>query len=352
MTQAKILIVDDRPENLLVLESLLDEPDVELVRATSGNEALAKVLDHDFALVLLDVQMPGMDGYEVAELMRGNRLTRSIPIIFVTAKNKDQANIFKGYDAGAVDYLFKPLEPVILKGKVGVFLELYRQKKELEDKTNELDRRLSDLEELKKLLEETNKKLMHLSRRDGLTGLLNRRSFDEIFADEWQRGWRTKLPLTILLVDIDYFKAFNDTYGHTEGDEALKRVAGALEQAAQRHVDRVARYGGEEFALILPDTDAAGASIMAERICNTVMKLNIPHEGAQNEGRVTVSVGAATSLPSENGDLLKVIELADIKLYEAKAAGRNCWRTTSSIEPATHVSGVIPPPENIAVEKE
>ena len=148
MSRAKILIVDDRPENLLVLESLLDEPDIELIKADSGNEALRKILDHEFALVLLDVQMPDMDGYEVAELLRGNKKTRHVPIIFVTAKNKEDASIFKGYDSGAVDYLFKPLEPVILKSKVGVFLELYRHKEELLAKTRELDRRLADLEEI------------------------------------------------------------------------------------------------------------------------------------------------------------------------------------------------------------
>jgi len=325
--KAKILIVDDRPENLFVLESLIDEPDVELVRAGSGNEALAKVLDHDFALVLLDVQMPGMDGYEVAELMRSNRHTKNIPIIFVTAKNKEQASIFKGYDAGAVDYLFKPLEPVILKGKVGVFLELYRHKQELEEKTRELDKRLSDLQELKHLLEKTNEKLTLLSRMDGLTGLLNRRAFDEIYHEEWHRGRRSGQPLSILLVDIDFFKNYNDTYGHTLGDDALKAVAGALAECAQRHVDKVARYGGEEFVIILPDTDLPGAEIMAERICANIHRLNITHERAPGEKRITVSVGASTTIPGDGRDPLASVEAADAKLYEAKAAGRNCWHS-------------------------
>jgi len=341
MTKSKILIVDDRPENLFVLESLIDEPDIELIRATSGNEALAKVLDHDFALVLLDVQMPGMDGYEVAELMRGNRLTRNIPIIFVTAKHKEQANIFKGYDAGAVDYLFKPLEPVILKGKIHVFLELYRQKKELEDKTRELDKRLADLEELKKLLEQTNEKLTQLSRMDGLTGLLNRRSFDEIFSEEWQRGLRTQLPLSLLLVDIDEFKAYNDTYGHTLGDEALREVAHALSRSAQRHIDRVARYGGEEFVVILPDTDSHGAKLLAQRVCENIWNLNIPHEkAAKNEQRITISVGVSTTIPSPEIDRLKAIELADINLYAAKAAGKNCYRFSSYEEKQDTANGV------------
>jgi diguanylate cyclase (GGDEF)-like protein len=327
MSRAKILIVDDRPENLLVLESLLDEPDIELIKADSGNEALRKILDHEFALVLLDVQMPDMDGYEVAELLRGNKKTRHVPIIFVTAKNKEDASIFKGYDSGAVDYLFKPLEPVILKSKVGVFLELYRHKEELLAKTHELDRRLADLEELKHLLEQTNEQLTHLSKKDGLTGLLNRRSFDETVEREWQRGLRNQQSLALLLVDIDFFKAYNDNYGHTMGDEALKAVADTLNGCAQRYVDRVARYGGEEFVIILPDTDLHGAEVIAERVCSAVHSLNIPHVGAKERKHLTVSVGASAATPRNDISLLDVIELADSKLYEAKEAGRNCWRS-------------------------
>lgn len=325
MSKPKILIVDDRPENLFVLESLLDGPDLELVKAHSGNEALARILDTDFALVLLDVQMPGMDGYEVAELMRGNRQTRHIPIIFVTAKHKEQASIFKGYDSGAVDYLFKPLEPVILKGKVGVFLELHRQKRELQEKTRELDKRLADLQELKGLLERTNEQLTYLSKMDGLTGLLNRRSFDEIYEDEWQRGRRNQEPLSILIIDIDYFKAYNDHYGHMLGDDALKAVARCLAGSAQRHVDRVARYGGEEFVIVLPKTELAGAEAMADKICKNVRRLNISHEGIAGQSRITVSVGASSVVPNADMDSLLLVEFADAKLYEAKAAGRNRW---------------------------
>lgn len=327
MNRTKILIVDDRPENLLVLESLLDRPDVELVKADSGNEALARILDDDFALVLLDVQMPGMDGYEVAELMRGNKHTRHIPIIFVTAKHKEEAAIFKGYDAGAVDYLFKPLEPVILKGKVGVFLEMHRQKKELEEKTRELDQRLADLQELKKLLERTNEQLTHLSRMDGLTGLLNRRSFDEIYQDEWQRCRRDGKPLSILIIDIDYFKAYNDYYGHTLGDDALKMVAQSLAGTVQRHIDKVARYGGEEFVIVLPRTELSGAEVMAQKVCENVRRLGITHQASAGEKRITVSIGVAAVVPAPEFEPLQLVEYADGKLYEAKAAGRNCWRT-------------------------
>jgi len=339
MSIAKILIVDDRPENLFVLESLLEEFDVELIRAESGNKALAKVLDHDFALVLLDVQMPGMDGYEVAALLRGNTKTRHIPIIFVTAKYKEETNIFQGYDAGAVDYLFKPLEPVILKSKVNVFLELYTQKTELEKTNRELDRQLSDLEDLKKLLEQTNAQLAQQSKVDGLTGVFNRRSFDEIFADEWQRGKRSGLPLSLLLIDIDFFKDFNDTYGHVHGDDALKTVAKALTKAAKRHIDRVARYGGEEFVVILPETDMKGAELMAQRICSAVYDLNIEHQGSPAQQRLTVSVGATTVYPAGGNDPMECIDAADGQMYLAKSAGRNCWRSAPYGERNLSVEG-------------
>lgn len=327
MNGAKILIVDDRRENLFVLESLLEDLDVELVRAESGNEALARVLDHDFALVLLDVQMPGMDGYEVAALLRGSTKTRHIPIIFVTARYKEQTNIFQGYDAGAVDYLFKPLESVILKSKVNVFLELYQQKVELKQTNRELDRRLADLEELQRLLEQTNEQLARQSKIDGLTGVFNRRSFDEIFAQEWRRGRRNGLPLSLLLIDIDFFKGFNDTYGHVHGDDALKAVAKALTMAAKRHIDRVARYGGEEFVVILPETDLKGAELMAQRICSVIRDLNIEHRGSPAQRRLTVSVGATTVYPAANNDPMECIDAADGQMYAAKSAGRNCWRS-------------------------
>ncbi|HDP99688.1 MAG TPA: response regulator, partial [bacterium] len=157
--KANILLVDDKPENLLALETILDDENVELFKANSGNQALALILEHDFALTLLDVQMPNMDGFETAELMRGNKKTRHIPIIFVTAINKEQKYIFKGYEAGAVDYLFKPLEPEILKSKVKVFLDLYNQKKlikkqalELEHKVTELNAAFLELQKKEKIL--------------------------------------------------------------------------------------------------------------------------------------------------------------------------------------------------------
>ena len=320
---AKILMVDDRRENLLTLERLLDEPDIDLVSATSGMEALELMLDHDFALVLLDVQMPVMDGYEVAELMRGNRKTRHIPIIFITANFRGEAQIFKGYESGAVDYLFKPLDERIFKSKVGVFIELFRHKEALHLKTEELDRKLVELEELQQQLEETNERLRLLSTTDSLTGLLNRRRFDVLFEEEWMRALRMKAPLSLVMIDIDHFKEFNDNYGHIAGDDCLVKVSIALSAAARRNADKVARIGGEEFAVLLPDTDEKGAHYVSERLRDAVGCLCIPHKGAKERGYVTVSVGVSTVVPEATRRSITLYEGADMALYHAKASGRD-----------------------------
>ena len=331
MNKIKILIVDDKPENLLVLESLIDDPDVELVKASSGNEALAAMFDHDFALVLLDVHMPEMDGYEVAELMRSKKRTKNIPIIFVTAEYQEKTQIFKGYDAGAVDYLFKPLEPLILKGKIAVFLQLFAQKSELKKKSEELDARLHELEELQQQLEETNEQLQLLSTRDGLTGLSNRRHFDEIYSDEWQRSLRFEGQLSLLLIDVDNFKLYNDHFGHIVGDNALKEVAIVLKREVQRNIDRVARYGGEEFVVILPDTNLQGAENVAERIRRNVAECNIEHPANKPSCILTVSIGIAAMEPKRGVDPEKFLNEADINMYKAKERGRNCWVSPRTI---------------------
>lgn len=328
---AKVLIVDDRPENLLTLEGLLEQPGIEIIRANSGEEALAHMLDHDFALVLLDVQMPGMDGYEVAELMRGNKKTKHIPIIFVTAEVKGKAQVFKGYESGAVDYLFKPLDAHIFQSKVGVFIELFHHKEALEQKSLELDQKLAELEELQQQLEQTNEQLLLLSITDGLTGLLNKRQFNTNFSHEWKRAYRNKSSLSLIFIDIDFFKAYNDTYGHAKGDECLIKVAQAVSETVKRDVDLSARVGGEEFAIILPDTELKGAQFVAERVRRNVEELAILHDGSPVSDNVTVSVGAASVIPTQKEDTISLIKAADAALYKAKGDGRNvCCSATLS----------------------
>ncbi|THB73704.1 MAG: diguanylate cyclase [Desulfobacteraceae bacterium] len=323
MIKATILIVDDRPENLLTLEQVLESPELEIIRANSGHEALEKTFDHEFALILLDVQMPDMDGYETAEYLRNNSKTKNIPIIFLTAAQKESHHIFKGYDAGGVDYILKPFEPVVLKSKVGVFLELYRQRQQLELKTRELDARLAELEEARHQLELKNEQLRFLSTRDSLTGLINRRRFDELMDTEWKRGIRNADPVAVILMDIDYFKAYNDCYGHLAGDETLRQVANELSASLHRDVDRVGRYGGEEFIAVLPDTDMEGALKVAERIRENVQALSITHQKSPRYNQVTISVGVSAVIPTPERALDQLIITADNALYRAKENGRN-----------------------------
>lgn len=314
-----ILIVDDKPENLLALESVLEGLDLNIVRATSGNRALGLMLEYDFALVLLDVQMPGMDGFETAELMRRCEKTKNIPIIFITAINKDQKCIFKGYEVGAVDYLFKPIEPLILKSKVKVFIELQKQKELLKKQAKMLEEKIDELLELKEL----NCQLKHISTIDVLTGISNRRSFEKNIQIEWQRAIRTGIPLSLIMIDIDHFKAFNDCYGHQEGDRCLRQVAEAIVSSTQRPADFVARYGGEEFVVVLPETQREGALIVAERIRKKVESLAVKHKKSCVSPYVTVSLGISTLLPEKHYSVEELINSADKALFQAKFYGRN-----------------------------
>jgi diguanylate cyclase (GGDEF)-like protein len=325
MKRISILIVDDRPENLLSLEMVLESPELNIVRANSGHEALEKTLDYEFALILLDVQMPVMDGYDTATLLRGNKKTKNIPIIFVTAAHKEQSQVFRGYGSGAVDYLFKPLEPDVLKSKVKIFLELYGQRRLLEEKTRELDAKVAELETLKYELEESNGKLRLLSSLDGLTDIPNRRFFDETMAREWQSGLRRQKPLSLILADIDHFKAFNDAYGHVLGDGCLKKVAKGLGKSILRDVDTIARYGGEEFAAILPETDEAGGVLIIQRMLESIKTLKIAHKDSPTAGHVTVSFGLSTMVPKSDIRPIQLIESADRALYLAKNSGRNTY---------------------------
>ncbi|EGR1890107.1 diguanylate cyclase [Vibrio vulnificus] len=318
-----LLIVDDKIENLLTLEGLLECFDVNLVRATSGEEALAHTLDHDFALVLLDVQMPNMNGFEVAELMRGNRKTRNIPIIFVTAASKADEHIFKGYEHGAVDYLLKPLNTLVFQSKVRVFLELYEQRHALKKKTLEFDQKLAELEELQQQLEETNEQLLLLSTTDSLTGLNNRRRFEEIFQDEWHRSQRSSVPISMIIFDIDHFKKYNDTFGHQQGDECLRMIAEAIRSMKLRCLDKIARIGGEEFAVILPETEMDGAKHVANRIRTTIEELSITHSHHATLPYVTASLGVCSIVPEIDTNPRLLLKKADEALYRAKRTGRN-----------------------------
>ncbi|SMP53667.1 PleD family two-component system response regulator [Anoxynatronum buryatiense] len=289
-----ILIVDDSPVNLQMLGKLLnDEWRVKV--ANNGKTALNIASSDDPPdLILLDVMMPEIDGYTICRILKASPETRDIPIIFVTALNQadDEA---RGLAMGAIDYITKPYNNAVVKARVRNHLELklYR-----------------DL-------------LKNTSLMDGLTGIANRRRFDETIQAEWKRAFRDGHPLALLMVDIDFFKNFNDAYGHQMGDDCLRQVALALAQNLKRPGDLAARYGGEEFACILPDVSTQGVKKIAQRVRMAIKSLRIPHEASSAATVVTVSVGATSIMPGQETGWEVLVERADQALYKAKRQGRN-----------------------------
>ncbi|WP_416148616.1 diguanylate cyclase domain-containing protein [Salipaludibacillus sp. HK11] len=312
MTEAnncKVLMVDDRAENLLALEAILEGLDVKLLKANSGNDALSLMIEEEIALVLLDVQMPEMDGFEVAEIMKSSDRTKYIPIIFVTAISKEDKYVSKAYDSGAVDYLLKPIVPEFLISKVKVFMELHRQKQKIKQQAMEL--------------EEANAKLRTLSYIDGLTQIPNRRNYDDNLEKEWGNAIREASQVSLILIDIDFFKEYNDIYGHAKGDECLKKVGTKLANTVQRPRDLVARYGGEEFVVILPNTSQQDAEMIANQMKDNIQGLQIVHGKSSASNYVTISGGIATMKPTDILQKEEISERADQALYKAKELGRN-----------------------------
>lgn len=289
-----ILIVDDTPTNIQVLAEALGV-DYRVKVATSGQAALEVVARQGVPdLILLDVMMPDMDGYEVCRQLKQNPETNSIPIIFVTAKN-EVADEERGLRLGAVDYITKPFHLSIVKARLQNHLKL---------------RMITNLLETMAWL-------------DGLTCIPNRRRFDDALNTEWKRAQRTGTPLSLILMDIDYFKDYNDNYGHVAGDTCLKSVASALASSVTRAGDLVARYGGEEFVLLMPETDGQGARQFAEQLRSNIEALCIPHDYSGAACWVTISVGYASVVPILGGEASILFEEADRMLYQAKNAGRN-----------------------------
>jgi len=289
----RILIVDDTPANIRILQEILGDKH-EILFATSGREALDLIAQRPPDLILLDVMMPGMDGYEVCRKLKANPSTRNIPVIFITALDDEQDET-RGLEVGGIDYITKPISPPIVRARVRNHLELKRYRDTLE----------------------------HLSAIDGLTGVANRRRLDEWLEREWRRELRNGAPLSVCLMDVDFFKRFNDRYGHAAGDECLRKIAATLSGMVQRPTDLIARYGGEEFVAVLPETDAAHATMLAEKFRTRVEGLGIPHADSPVADHVTISGGVATTLPSEHAGPADLLKAADGCLYEAKKTGRN-----------------------------
>lgn len=319
--KTNILIVDDIRENHLVMESVLSSDDVNIVKAMSGEEALTLCSIHSFAVILLDVQMPGMDGFETAYILRSIEKTRNIPIIFVTAISKEKKAIYRGYELGAVDYLFKPIEPIVLKSKVRFFIEYHRQKLLIEKQTEELS---DKVRELTSIVEEK-VRLENLSIIDPLTSVFNRRGLSKYLSMHLKNCTRYQLPISAIVVDLDNFKQYNDNYGHVNGDVVLKEVSSLMKASLHRPEDFIGRLGGEEFIAVLPNTDMCGAEFVANRILEKLTNAKIEHAYNEVNNIITVSMGITTVVPNKMTTQEEIINTADMAMYKAKNSGKNCY---------------------------
>ncbi|GAB1256607.1 response regulator [Aurantivibrio plasticivorans] len=297
----KILLVEDSASLRLTLANYIKHSGFQSVEAESGEQAIDIVQQEDVDLIIMDVEMPGLNGFETTQRLRQIMGDRWVPIIFLTGITSDESYA-EGIDAGGDDYLTKPISQVILNAKLRAFGRIC-------DMQNQLAR--------------LNHELQLLSSYDSLTELFNRRAFEEYASRQWEICSRNKEPLALLMIDVDMFKPYNDHYGHQQGDECLKLVAKALDGALSRPGDVVARYGGEEFVAILPSTDVDGATNVAETLCAAVEALQITHEKSDAFGVVTASIGGVSAPKLASITLETLIEEADKLLYESKHNGRN-----------------------------
>lgn len=289
----RLLVVDDQPINIHTIYQIF-HTDHEVFMATSGAQAVEFCRRTPPDLVLLDVVMPEMDGLEVCQRLKAEPSTADIPIIFVTAQN-DPTDETRALEAGGVDFIVKPANPAVVRARVKTHLTLKAQ---------------GDM-------------LRGLVFVDGLTGVANRRRFDEMLQAEFHRCRRSGQPLALLMIDIDHFKRYNDCYGHQTGDACLQAVAAALKGSLSRSHDLVARYGGEEFACLMPDCTQLDGQIKAEKLREAVQALGIPHADSPTASQVTLSIGVAAVVPDAHTTPQQLVAIADKALYLAKARGRN-----------------------------
>ncbi|GAA6615148.1 diguanylate cyclase domain-containing protein [Scytonema sp. NUACC26] len=299
-----ILIVDDDSFIRMQLRFCLEKEGYWISEAQNGEEAIALCQTLRPDVVLLDAMMTGMNGFKCCSQLRIIPDWQHIPILMITGL-EDQTSVDRAFEAGASDYITKPIHLAVMRQRV---------KKSLEQS------------QLHQKLEMANQELQRSASTDELTQVANRRHFEEHLKQVWRSMMRERLPLSLILCDVDFFKSYNDTYGPQTGDRCLYEVAQFIKSEAKRSTDLVARYGGEEFAVILPNTSASGSAHVAAIICSAIQTLNIPHINSKVSARVTISAGVATEIPSEHSSYEELIAMADKSLYQAKAEGRNCFR--------------------------
>ncbi|CAE6924868.1 COG3706 Response regulator containing a CheY-like receiver domain and a GGDEF domain [Vibrio sp. B1REV9] len=314
-TSMRILLVDDIQIERMQLAIRLKQQGHEVKAVGSGIEALGVYKDFDPELVLLDISMPDMDGFELAFHIRES-FPEWIPIIFLSGHEEPEM-IAKAIDVGGDDYLIKPVDKLVLTSKLMAMQRIAQMRRELKQATAQL--------------EKVNQWLKNQANEDGLTGLYNRRYMDKKLQSMLAWHGRQNTPMTVILLDVDYFKPFNDNYGHLEGDRCLQALADQLRTTFNRAEEYVGRYGGEEFVVLLSNTNEIQAEQEAKRVKQAVDNLNYPHEYSYTATRVTVSQGVFSFVPFGREKLEDIYSEADIAMYQSKSDGRNTYTLRSSI---------------------
>lgn len=311
-----VMLVDDEPGNLKVLSNLLKNS-FDLRVASSGEKALFLIEEGKIPdLILLDIVMPELNGYEFCEILKKNQKTKDIPIIFISAMNEPNHEE-KGLELGAVDYITKPFVPSVVLSRVNTHIKLINSMREVK-------RLYEETVEINKKLEEANRKLMELSHLDELIKIPNRREFNKRIKLEYQKAIDENKFLSLAVIDIDFFKNFNDEYGHIKGDKALYKIGQAIQNSICTSNSLAARYGGEEFVVILPGMDREEAYNISDLIRCNVECLGIKHEFSHISNVLTVSLGVMTARPKNFDSLENFIDETDKLLYDAKSKGKNC----------------------------
>jgi diguanylate cyclase (GGDEF)-like protein len=311
--RSTILVIDDNITNLKVASEHLKIAGYEVLTARDGESGIKRSQLAQPDLILLDVQMSGIDGFETCQRLKTNSQTKDIPVIFMTVLTNVEDKL-KGFAAGGVDYVPKPFQVEELLARVNTHLTLYQLQRQLQAEINERT-------QIEVALRKANLELQRLAVLDGLTQIANRRRFDEYLSSQWPQT--TQKPIGLLMCDIDYFKRYNDGYGHQAGDRCLQLVAQGISRVVGREKDLVARYGGEEFVVILPETDQEGAMRIAEIIQAEIHKMQLPHAYSEINDYITLSIGVASNIPAPGIEPKHLIAAADAALYQAKAQGRD-----------------------------
>ena len=320
-----VLLVDDQAlVGEAVRRALVGEPNLTFHYCNDPAKAIETAKTLRPTVILQDLVMPNVSGLDLVGKYRADPATSFVPIIVLSTK-EDASVKSDAFKAGANDYLVKLPDRIELVARIRYHSMAY---------VNQLqrDEAFRALHKSQQQLMETNLELEKLTSVDGLTGLSNRRHFNDYIDAEWKRGLRSQKPISVLMIDVDHFKLYNDTYGHLAGDDVLRRVADAIKRCCRRSTDVAARYGGEEFVVVLPETPFGELQRMGEGLCTAVATMNLPHAASTTAKHVTISVGGTTRLPRPSDSYHALVESADKALYESKHAGRN---RATTLEEAT-----------------